>query len=165
VVGTKTMSIIVFKLDPFNQEKTRYTGEVIARYPDHIVVSATWTRPALDLGYTRFETGDAFTEYYYSSRWYNVFEITSAEGMLKGWYCNVAEPAHIFSDRIEQIDLFLDVWVDPNGHTLILDEDEFAAATMLTDLQRTRARKALDDILRRVEARYEVFARITSEAR
>jgi predicted RNA-binding protein associated with RNAse of E/G family len=158
------MPITIFKLDPFGQEKIRYTGEVFARDPDHIVISASWTLPTRDLGYTRFEPGDHFTEYYYNNRWYNIFEVTSANGMLKGWYCNVAEPAHIFSDRVEQVDLFLDVWVKPNGHTLILDEDEFTAATMLTDFQRSQAQQGLHDILQLVQERQEVFAHLTLES-
>jgi uncharacterized protein len=159
------MPITVFKLDPFGQEKIRYTGEVITRQPDAIIIRASWTLPTRDLGYTRFEPGDQFTEYYYSDRYYNIFEITRTDGTLKGWYCNVTEPAHIFADRLEQVDLFLDVWVDPRGQTLILDEDEFTAATMLTNSQRSQARQGLHDILQLVQERQGVFARLTHESK
>ena len=90
-------------------------------------LDAFWTRPALTLGYTTFETGDRFTEWYFTDRWYNIFEIASPDGTLKGWYCNVAEPAEIGDDAIRCRDLLLDLWVSPTGATLILDEDEFAA--------------------------------------
>jgi uncharacterized protein len=158
------MSITVIKLDPLGQEKIRYSGEIITRTDNTISIHALWTNPNRDLGYTRFETRDRFTEYYYNDRWYNIFEIAQADTTLKGWYCNVAEPAHFFSDRIEQVDLFLDVWVDPHGGTLVLDEDEFAATTMLTDQQRLRAQQGLQDILQLVAKRQEVFARLTHES-
>ncbi len=157
------MSISIIKLDPLGQEKIRYSGEIIARQHNTISIQARWTLPTRDLGYTRFETGDHFTEYYYSDRCYNIFEITHADTTtLKGWYCNVTQPALFFADRIEQVDLFLDVWVDPTGHTLVLDEDEFAAATMLTEHQRNQAQQGLQHILALVEKRQEVFARLPS---
>ena len=56
--------------------------------------------------------------------------MSSAEsGDLKGWYCNLSRPAHLSleANEISSDDLALDMWVDPAGHTLILDEVEFEA--------------------------------------
>ena len=114
--------------------------------------------PVRDLGYTRFEPGDRFIEYYYTDRWFNIFDIASADGVRKGWYCNIAEPAHIASDTIKQVDLLLDVWIDPTGRPLLLDEDEFAAATTLKDEQRIGAQQGLQALLHLLEVRAEPFA-------
>jgi predicted RNA-binding protein associated with RNAse of E/G family len=111
-----------------------------------------------DLGYARFEPGDHFTEYYYRDHWFNIFEIASAADVLKGWYCNVTEPAQIYDDRIEQVDLFLDVWVQPTGETLVLDEDEFEVAmTLMSKEQRVGAQKGLQNLLQWVQERYRPF--------
>jgi predicted RNA-binding protein associated with RNAse of E/G family len=150
--------ITVIKLDPQGQEQLRYHGEIIEQHQHGVVIQATWDRQSYDLGYTRFETGDRFTEYYYTDRWYNIFEIATADGVRKGWYCNIAEPARIENDTIKQVDLFLDVWVDPDGQPLLLDEDEFAAVTTLSEEQRDKARQGLQAILQMLEAREEVFA-------
>ena len=150
--------ITIIKQDPEGAEKIRYQGEVVERLPAGVVIQAAWTLPTKDLGYTRFEAGDSFTEYYYSDRWFNIFDILGIDGKRKGWYCNVAQPAVIFDDHIEQIDLFLDVWVDPQGQPLLLDENEFTDATTLTEEQRAGARAGLQAILQLLATRREVFS-------
>lgn len=152
--------ITVIKLNPLGEEKIRYPAEVLARLENGIVLDAYWNNPKRDLGYTIFETGDHFVEYFYTNRWFNIFAISSANGERKGWYCNVAAPALISDGQVEQVDLFLDVWVGPDGRTLILDEDEFAADTTLTEAQRSGARLGLQDLLALIEARREPFLEI-----
>ena len=155
--------ITVIKLGPQGEEKIRYSGEIVEHANGHVVISARWTMGIKELGYTRFEPGDIFTEYYYQDHWFNIFEITNAAGMRKGWYCNITEPAQIYADRIEQIDLFLDVWVKPTGETLILDEDEFEAATTMSEEQKIGAQKGLRYLLQWVQKRQRPFESITTE--
>ncbi len=105
-----------------------YRGEVLLAEPGHILVHARWDWPALDLGYVRFEPGDHFYEHYYTERWFTIFEVRSASGALKGWYCNIARPARIESDVIDSEDLELDLFVSPDRrHLLRLDVEEFEA--------------------------------------
>ncbi len=150
--------VTVVKQNPLGEAQIRYSGEIIERLAYGVVIHARWTAPKRDLGYTVFEPEDQFTEYYYTDRWYNIFDIICSDGTRKGWYCNVAEPAHIHDEVIEQIDLLLDVWVDPQGKALILDEDEFAADTTLTQAQRIGAQHGLQALLQLLAARQEVFA-------
>jgi protein associated with RNAse G/E len=153
--------ITIIKLDPAGREKTRYKGTVLEHLAHGIVIRATWTHPDRDLGHTCFQTGDQFVEYFYSNRWFNIFAIANKEGVHKGWYCNIAEPARISTDTLVQVDLYLDVWINPVGETLLLDEDEFEAATLLNEQQRSGARQGLQELLRMLEARQEVFAHIS----
>jgi predicted RNA-binding protein associated with RNAse of E/G family len=153
--------ITIIKLDPTGAEMLRYTGAILASLAYGIVIEATWKQPDRDLGYTRFETGDRFVEYFYSNRWFNIFAIANKEGVHKGWYCNIAEPARISTDTIAQVDLYLDVWINPTGETLLLDEDEFESATLLSKEQRTGARQGLRELQQMLEARQEVFAHIS----
>jgi len=153
------MIITIIKLDPLGVEKIRYEGTVLECFADGVVVEAEWTLPDHDLGYARFETGDRFMEYYYGRRWFNIFAVASKEGRGKGWYCNVAEPARISGDTITQVDLYLDVWVNLAGEAHVLDEDEFEAATVLSEWQRVGAREGLRELLEMVERGEEVFAR------
>lgn len=149
--------IAVVKLNPPGEPKVQYTGEIIRRLPNGVVISAFWRHAPRDLGYVCFEPGDHFTEYYYTDRWFNIFDIVSVSRRRKGWYCNVAQPAAIFGERIEQIDLLLDVWVDPQGRSLVLDQDEFEADTTMSAEQRAGARQGLQDLLRIIAAREEPF--------
>ena len=149
--------ITVIKLNTLGEAKVQYQGEVIQRLADRVVIQAYWTQQTKDLGYTQFEPGDRFIEYYYTNRWYNIFDIATPDGMRKGWYCNIAEPAVIFVDRIEQVDLLLDVWVDPTGKPLVLDEDEFTSDNTLTDQQRDGAQQGLHELLEMIAAQREPF--------
>ncbi len=149
--------VTVVKLNPQGVPKIQYQGEIAERVSNGIIISAYWRHSAKDLGYVCFEPGDHFTEYYFTDHWYNIFDIASANGQRKGWYCNMAQPAMIVGDRVEQIDLLLDVWVDPRGVPLVLDEDEFERDTTLNEAQRAGAQQGLRDILRMVEKQEEPF--------
>ncbi len=150
--------ITVSKLNPRGEKTIQYQGEVLKRLADGIIIQAYWKQTPKDLGYVCFEPGDLFIEYYYSNRWFNIFEISDPLNKRKGWYCNIAEPADIHEDKILQKDLLLDVWVDPWGKPLILDEDEFEANTMLDDRQRQGARQGLSDLLQIITSEIAPFS-------
>ena len=151
-------SVTIHKLNGDGKTVVSYTGEVAERFPGGVRVEAEWVRPPLELGYTRFEPGDRFTEWYFSDRWYNIFEIRAGStDALKGWYCNVAAPAVIESDVIACRDLVLDLWVSPDGDTRVLDEDEFDADTSIDQETRVRAWRALDELQELVRARRPPF--------
>lgn len=152
--------ITVVKQNALGEAKVQYQGEVVERTPHKVIIQAYWSRATKNLAYTSFEPGDRFIEYYYTNKWFNIFDIASTAGERKGWYCNIAEPAVIFDDRIEQVDLLLDVWVSPKGETLILDEDEFASDNTLSKEQRKGARQGLHDLLVMIATRQETFASI-----
>ena len=152
------LTMTVVKLDARHRVKLRYPAELIARRPDGVVLSAAWALPVRDLGCTRFEPGDHFTEHYYSDRWFNVQEVATADGRRKGWYCDIAEPAVITKGQVSLIDLDLDVWVSAAGDVVILDEDEFAANPVLSAAQRAGARQGLHTLLRMLEERQDAFA-------
>ncbi len=157
-----THVIQVHKLDANGVDVLTYEAEVAERLADGIRLNALWIRPTTDLGYAVFEVGDHFTEWYYTDRWYNIFEVTSSDGTLKGWYCNVAEPAVIEEDDLYCRDLLLDLWVAPNGATMVLDEDEFAAESALDAATRDRALAGLAELQRLVANRQGPFSRLQS---
>ena len=149
----------VHKVDHTGKIALTYEAEVEEWLPDGVRLAAQWDRPARELGYVTFETGDRFIEWYYSDRWYNIFEIASPDGTLKGWYCNAAAPATIEPDDLYCRDLILDLWVTPDGQTTTLDEAEFAA-TALDDASREGARAGLAELRRLVAGRQGPFARL-----
>lgn len=152
--------VTVIKLSPLGEEKIRYIGHVVEHLASRLVLLANWALPMRDLGYTCFEPQDQFREYYYTDRWFNIFSITSAIGRHKGWYCNIAEPVQLDKDSIRQVDLLLDVWVNPDGEVLLLDEEEFANATVtaLSERQQTGAKQGLCMLLQMLERRQEAFS-------
>lgn len=115
----------VHKCDHRGERRVSYDGDVLSHDGERITLRAIWTLPTRTLPYVTLEQGDVFIETFYTDRWYNLFEIRHRHGDLKGWYADVARPARITNDDIEWDDLALDIWMNPEGAMLILDEDEF----------------------------------------
>lgn len=140
-------TLTVKKLNLNHELVIAYAGAVLERTADTIVLEARFSRATLDLGYAVLETHDRFVEHFYADRWYNIFEIHSVhDDHLKGWYCNIAQPAVFSSDTIEQIDLTLDVWINPDGSYHVLDREEFDALD-LDRATRLRAQQAVGELL------------------
>ncbi len=117
----------IHKCDSAGRLVTTYSGVVRAQDAEHIVVEAEWTRGRCDLGLLVFEDGDCFVETYYFRRWWNVYQVCSPGGELRGWYCNVARPARLVGEDLYFDDLALDILVSASGEVSVCDEDEFAA--------------------------------------
>ena len=125
---TNPDTIAISKLNLSHQETFRYTGRVLRRRPDAVLVEAFFNRPDLPLHGIVLGNGDRFIEVYFSRRWYNVFEMHDRQdGHLKGWYCNVTMPAEFSPEQVAYVDLALDLLVFPDGKQLVLDEDEFTS--------------------------------------
>jgi uncharacterized protein len=155
-------SITVHKLNWRGEPVLQYQADVAERLAGGIRLEAQWTRPELDLGYTSFETGDHFIEWFFADRWYNIFEVRAAGSeRLKGWYCNVAAPAAIDRETVACRDLLLDVWVAADGTSQVLDTDEFAAEAAMEATIRANAEAGLADLLAEVHARRPPFDAIS----
>lgn len=142
-----TPEFTVYKLNHEGREVFSYPAAPIFRNPDAILLKAIWDRPPMDAGYVLLEPGDGWLETFYADRWYNVFEIRSADGRLKGRYCNITRPARISTDAVCAEDLALDVWIAPDGQTMVLDEEEFARIS-LPPHEQAAAAAALETILK-----------------
>jgi len=151
-------TVTIRKLDHDGRQVTAYPGQVLRREDHAVVLRTAWDRAPLDVGYVVLEPGDRWTEYFYADRWYNIFEIRASDGRLKGWYCNVTRPARISADEVLWEDLALDLWVAPDGETLVLDEDEFAALP-LTPAHREAAQQALAELQEMVAQKAAPFDR------
>jgi hypothetical protein len=139
--------IVIRKLNLDGEETYRWAGRVLARTETAITVEAIFTRATrLELGYTTLEHGDRFIEHFFTEHWYNVYEIHAVgTGALRGWYCNITRPAQFSAAEIIQVDLALDVWVNGDGSSLVLDEDEFAALP-LSEADRHAAQAAAAEL-------------------
>jgi predicted RNA-binding protein associated with RNAse of E/G family len=159
--------ITVHKLDASGREVWAYEGRVLSQDGPELVLEARFDRDDLDLAGLRLRRGDRFVETFYTDRGYNVFAVYASEaGRLKGWYCNITRPACIDTEGgdIRAEDLALDVIVLPDGRSVVLDEDEFAALP-LSDAERHQARRALADLRAAILRRQGPFAAINpSEA-
>lgn len=66
---------------------------------------------------------------YFFDRPFNLLEFRDTEGILLGHYSDIGEPATRRADGdYEMVDLFLDIWLAPDGTLLELDWDELEEA-------------------------------------
>ena len=126
----------VRKLKPGGQLDYAWDGVVVRCDSSGIVLRAEFNVDVVERAFATFRRGDVFFEFYYfapdardgQARNYNVFQISHADGTLKGWYCNLGLPAEldVAKGELSYVDLALDVWANPDGSFVVLDEDELA---------------------------------------
>ncbi len=140
------MNVTVLKKNLAGEVIWKYEGVVLHRDETSVTIEALFDRDDLPFMDTTLKKGDRFVEFYYSDRWYNIFEIYDRDnGRVKGWYCNVGMPAVIEDGIVSYVDLALDLWVSADGKQTVLDEDEFSEL-VLDEEVRVRARKGLDEL-------------------
>ena len=146
--------LVVQKLLYDGSRSYRWAGHVLEWHDDHLVFAAVFEHEYRDLGYVVFERGDVFYEYYYFNRWYNVFQIYSAAGALKGWYCNVTAPARVVDGELTFVDLALDLFVYPDRRFLVLDQEEFdeLAQTTYSAQDVEAAKQAMTELIERAQS-------------
>lgn len=147
----------VYKCDHEGRVVWQYDGVVLERGTHFVCLQATFNGRESDAGFVTFRKGDVFTEWFYTDRWYNVFRIEDGQNrQLKGWYCNITRPAIIEPASVRADDLALDVFVQPDGTIILLDEDEFDALDLpAADYQ--QAQHAVEAIRQRVTRRTAPF--------
>ncbi|HEY0581565.1 MAG TPA: DUF402 domain-containing protein [Chloroflexota bacterium] len=148
-------AVHVRKLRPDGSQAYAWDGSVLGCDASGIVLRALFNVELVDLGFTTFERGDVFVEFYYWDRWYNVFQVSAPDGRLKGWYANVGLPAELEAEASEltYVDLALDVWAEPNGDFVVLDQDEFEALLSERAELVEAAERGRDTLLALAEAR------------
>jgi uncharacterized protein len=148
--GMKTSEAVprikVQKKNPSGEVTYEYEGALLSRDEHTIVLEALFDRADMPFMEVVFKTGDRFVEYYYTDRWYNIFAVHDRDdGKLKGWYCNIGQPAVSEDGIVSYIDLALDLWVSTSGQQSILDEDEFEALNLEQEL-RAGALRGLEEL-------------------
>jgi protein associated with RNAse G/E len=154
-------TIIVHKRDHMGRETWQYAGQVLERGETWVLLEARFNVPGEhDEGYVIFRFQDRFVEHFFSDRWYNIWEVHGvADDRLKGWYCNIGRPSKIELSDIFFDDLALDVWVDPTGKILVVDEEEFAVLAIDTST-RAHALATVDAVRSLVASRVPPFDQI-----
>lgn len=152
----------IIKRDFLGTQELSYTGTVRDRDENFVCIDAIFAFSDRDLGYVHLRQGDLFTEWFYNDRWYNIFRVQDVHSQqLKGWYCNITRPAEIKSQQVAADDLALDVFVYPDGMTILLDEDEFAELD-LSPADSESVWDAVNNIKQLVNARKSPFDEIST---
>jgi predicted RNA-binding protein associated with RNAse of E/G family len=135
--------VILIKRDHTGREVWRYSGRQLCVTEAGMLVEARFNRSDLPFHGMIFKQNDRFVEIYLIDHWFNIYEIHDRDNdAIKGWYCNVTRPPLIQPGQIVYDDLALDLLVYPDGHQLVLDENEFEELK-LSHADQDNARKGL----------------------
>ncbi|MFN2520322.1 MAG: DUF402 domain-containing protein [Candidatus Limnocylindria bacterium] len=88
--------------------------------------------------------GNVTIAHYWNDRAFNVYHWFDGRTTV-GFYCNVATETVIADDRVEYLDLVVDVLLRPSGAIDVLDEDELPAD--LSSAHRGTIAKALEELV------------------
>ncbi|NLE52242.1 MAG: DUF402 domain-containing protein [Chloroflexi bacterium] len=155
------MEITIVKNNHRGDEVWRYHGMVLARGQTWVKLEAYFDRPDRVTPYHIFRQGDRFVEWFYSDRWYSIFEMHDVDDdHLTGWYCNISRPAVFVDGKVMADDLALDLFVAPDGALTVLDEDEFEALP-IDDATRQAARAALAELREMAARRHPPFEAVS----
>jgi protein associated with RNAse G/E len=129
-------SINVLKQDYLGRDVWKYSGKLVEKNNNKIVIEAYFDRGDTQVDQLMIRRGDKFIETYYSDQWYNIYEIQDQlSGQVKAWYCNLCYPAQIGHDSVFYRDLELDLLVYPDGAQVILDMEEFEALPIANEVR------------------------------
>ncbi|MBZ0308550.1 MAG: DUF402 domain-containing protein [Anaerolineae bacterium] len=152
--------MIVYKFNEQGKHIWHYTGRVLFRDVLTIQLEAFFNRKDYTTPYHTFREGDRMVEWFYSQRWYNIFQMHDVDDdHLKGWYCNITRPARFEDYQIYTEDLALDVFIYPDGHSMVLDEEEFASLEIDNETRHS-ALQGLQELITLVEGRLDMFSAI-----
>ncbi len=109
--------------------------------------------------------GDNFTAvwFVFTGLWYDVGKVYNLNNEWTGYYCDIMKPVKRSIDAsgklecFEITDLFLDLWINPDGTYQIQDEDEFEEAVREGIIDAELERKAwevMKTLIAEVEAGY-----------
>lgn len=153
-------AITIIKRDADGVAELSYSGVLHQQGDGFVCIDAVFSLPDRDLGFIQLRRGDHFQEWFYVDRWFNIFRVSGAGSLaLKGWYCNITRPPRIEAQVVAAEDLCLDLFVYPDGRTLLLDEDDFAGLR-LCRRERECAWAAVATIKRMVKRRQPPFDEI-----
>ena len=89
---------------------------------------------------------------YFFNQAFNLLEFRDQNGELLGHYSDIGEPViQLSENKFQMTDLYLDIWLYPDGRLLELDWDEFEEAIKLQVITPAQADVARATMLRLVE--------------
>ena len=130
---------------------------------DDVIVTSQRVKPSSPIvqnGETVLADNFAAVWFVFTGLWYDIGKVYNLDNEWTGYYCDIMKPVKRRMntagklDCFEITDLFLDLWINPDGTYEIQDEDEFEEAIQIgaidTELEK-KARDVLDTLIAKVE--------------
>ena len=155
-----TVEVRVLKYD--GNEHRRWTGFLVERDDQLLVVDATFNEDIEHELLGKVAAGTISREYYWLDRWYNVFRFSDPAGTFRNFYCNVNMPPSFDGHVLNYVDLDIDVLVKPDFSYQVLDLEDFEENARQYEYPagvRDNAHAALAELILLIETRSFPFDR------
>lgn len=89
-------------------------------------------------------------KHHFYLEWFDIIELLNTSGELLGYYCDICTPLVKENNQYYIQDLFLDLWVFPDGSYRELDWDEFEEAVtdgIISDVYQQKAIETLNRLV------------------
>ena len=106
-----------------NKPDESYSCDLLKRGRGYVVLKYVSERPGR-VGTVTFEVGSTTYAYYKTGRGYVLWRMLGPEDKLKGHLFHICRDQQVGEDRVEYLDLLLDIWIDAEGQLSVLDRDE-----------------------------------------
>jgi hypothetical protein len=106
-----------------NKPDQTFRCEVLAREPGHLVLRYVSDRTGR-IGDVTFPPGSTTYAHYWDGRGYVAWRMHGPDGRLKGHVFHVCRDVRIGPETVDYRDMLLDIWAEPDGRVVVLDEDE-----------------------------------------
>ncbi len=96
---------------------------------------------------------EVVVKYLYFREWYSVMQMLGADGRHLGYYVDIDTPMRRVGNEVNLTDLFLDLWIYPDGSFIELDREEFEQgfrSALITSYQYRKANQTLKMIIREI---------------
>ncbi len=145
-------------------DRVHRSEQPLLYFDDEMIITTQRVKPSAPLlqnGEIVLANNFPVVWFLFTGSWYSVAKVYNLEHIWTGYYCDIIEPVKRDVDANGQLrgfeitDLFLDLWINPDGSYEVQDEDEFEiaiAAGALTAEVATAARAALESLIAAVEA-------------
>jgi predicted RNA-binding protein associated with RNAse of E/G family len=102
--------------------------------------------PRREFGRVVVANGYLAVWFIFRGKWYDVGKFYDRKLRFRGYYCDIIRPiSRLLSNPAKTsiiTDLFLDLWITPEGKYVVLDEDELERALAKHTISRSLARQA-----------------------
>ena len=145
-------------------DRVHHSQQLLLYADEDVIVTVQQVNPSSPI-IQKGETvlGDNFSVvwFVFTGLWYGVAKVYNLNSEWTGYYCDIMEPVRRDTDVARKpnyfqiTDLFLDLWINPDGTYEIQDEDEFEDAVregvINTELER-KAQGALKALIAEVKS-------------
>ena len=106
-----------------NKPDESYLCDLFRRGSGYIVLKYVSESPGR-VGAVRFDAGSTTYAYYRTGGGYVLWKMCGPDARLKGYLFHICREQKVWEERVEYLDLLLDLWIDADGRMTVLDREE-----------------------------------------